>query len=127
MRFIPPAVPVLKQASPIGPDWLHEVKFDGWRLQIHRQGDVVRLYSRRGIDMANMLAHKERDIRELPLIERREALREVLIETDDDTLRFSEEFPDPVKLLQVAGRLGHGRGGDQWSQTAPERGIDGAH
>ena len=30
----------------------------------------------------------------------------MLIETDDDTLRFSEEFPDPVKLLQVADGMG---------------------
>jgi bifunctional non-homologous end joining protein LigD len=44
----------------------------------------------------DLLAHKGRDVRELPLSVRREQLREVLIATDDDMLRFSEEFPDPV-------------------------------
>ena len=52
VRFIPPAIPVPKPASPTGPDWLHEVKFDGWRLQIHKSDDRVKLYSRRGVDMA---------------------------------------------------------------------------
>jgi ATP-dependent DNA ligase len=46
------------------------------------------------------------DVREHPLSERREQLRELLIATDDDTLRFSEEFPDPVKLLKVAEKMG---------------------
>jgi hypothetical protein len=35
-----------------------------------------------------------------------DGLRELLIATDDDRLRFSEEFPDPVKLLEVAEKMG---------------------
>jgi bifunctional non-homologous end joining protein LigD len=46
------------------------------------------------------------DSREQPLSHRREQLRELLIATDDDRLRFSEEFPDPVKLLKVAEKMG---------------------
>ena len=46
------------------------------------------------------------DIRSLPLVERREKLRDVLIHIDDDTLRFSEEFTDPVKLLAAADKMG---------------------
>ena len=33
-------------------------------------------------------------------------LRELLITVDDDRLRFSEEFADPVKLLEVAETMG---------------------
>ena len=47
MRFIPPCAPVLSEASPTGTEWLHEVKFDGWRMQIHKHGEKVRFYSRR--------------------------------------------------------------------------------
>jgi bifunctional non-homologous end joining protein LigD len=54
----------------------------------------------------DLLAYKGRDIRHLPLIERRKKFRHVLIETDDDTLRFSEEFPDPLKLLEVVDKMG---------------------
>ena len=44
-------------------------------------------------------------MRERPLSERRDRLREILIEFDDDRLRFSEDFPDPVKLLEVADEM----------------------
>jgi ATP-dependent DNA ligase len=49
--FIQPSVPVLKPYPPEGADWLHEVKFDGWRAQLHKDGDAVAVYSRNGRDM----------------------------------------------------------------------------
>src|SRR5215813_11378669 len=33
LRFIPPCSPVPAKAVPAGDDWLHEVKFDGYRVQ----------------------------------------------------------------------------------------------
>jgi bifunctional non-homologous end joining protein LigD len=33
---------------PNGPDWLHEVKYDGYRLRLERDGDRVRLITRGG-------------------------------------------------------------------------------
>jgi bifunctional non-homologous end joining protein LigD len=51
MRFVEPATPSLKDKSPVGPQWLHEVKFDGWRVQIHRRRETSHLFSRRGIDL----------------------------------------------------------------------------
>jgi bifunctional non-homologous end joining protein LigD len=35
---------------PAGPDWVHEIKHDGYRLQVRRVGDQVRLFTRRGYD-----------------------------------------------------------------------------
>ena len=35
---------------PSGPDWLHEIKYDGYRLRVERHGDRVRLITRRGYD-----------------------------------------------------------------------------
>jgi ATP-dependent DNA ligase len=35
---------------PDGPDWLHEVKYDGYRVRLERDGDRVRLTSRNGYD-----------------------------------------------------------------------------
>jgi hypothetical protein len=29
-----------------GPDWLHEIKFDGYRLRVERNGDRVKLITR---------------------------------------------------------------------------------
>ncbi len=49
--FIAPSIPVLKQSSPTGPQWIHEVKFDGWRAQLHKTGDDVVIFSRNGHDL----------------------------------------------------------------------------
>jgi hypothetical protein len=35
---------------PSSPDWIHEVKHDGFRLIVHRDGDRVRLLTRNGHD-----------------------------------------------------------------------------
>ncbi len=40
---------------PQGDDWLHEVKFDGYRLLIFRKGDSVRILSRRALDWTGKL------------------------------------------------------------------------
>ena len=35
---------------PAGTDWVHEIKHDGYRLIVRRDGDTVRLFTRRGYD-----------------------------------------------------------------------------
>jgi ATP dependent DNA ligase domain len=35
---------------PQSPDWLHEIKYDGYRLRVERNGDRVRLITRNGYD-----------------------------------------------------------------------------
>ncbi len=37
---------------PTGPDWLHEVKYDGYRMMLIREQVRVRLISRGGYDLA---------------------------------------------------------------------------
>jgi ATP-dependent DNA ligase len=37
-------------ASAVRPRGLHEVKFDGWRAQLHKSGDEVTIYTRNGYD-----------------------------------------------------------------------------
>jgi bifunctional non-homologous end joining protein LigD len=48
--FVPPCIPTRAHKPPAGPDWVHEVKHDGYRLQVRREGDAVRLFTRRGYD-----------------------------------------------------------------------------
>lgn len=43
--FIPPCRPTLATKPPSGPGWVHEVKHDGYRLQIHVRDGRVRLYT----------------------------------------------------------------------------------
>src|SRR4051794_38353468 len=46
------------------------------------------------------------DLRALPLVQRKAKLRGLLIEIDEDRLRYSEEFDDPIKLLATAEKMG---------------------
>jgi bifunctional non-homologous end joining protein LigD len=48
--FIAPCIPTRAPKPPAGADWVHEIKHDGYRLQMRREGDVVRLFTRRGYD-----------------------------------------------------------------------------
>jgi bifunctional non-homologous end joining protein LigD len=48
--FIAPALATLRSSPPVGVDWLHEVKFDGYRLQAHIRSDRVKLLTRSGLD-----------------------------------------------------------------------------
>jgi ATP-dependent DNA ligase len=48
--YIPPCIPTRAYKVPTGPDWVHEIKHDGYRLQVRRDGDAVRLFTRRGYD-----------------------------------------------------------------------------
>jgi bifunctional non-homologous end joining protein LigD len=48
--YIPPCIPTRAYKVPSGAGWVHEIKHDGYRLQVRREGDVVRLFTRRGYD-----------------------------------------------------------------------------
>jgi bifunctional non-homologous end joining protein LigD len=43
-------IPTAKQAVLAGPEWIHEVKYDGYRVRVERNGDRVRLLSKSGLD-----------------------------------------------------------------------------
>ena len=153
--FIVPSAPVLKRAPPSGPEWLHEVKHDGWRAQLHRQAGGAAILSRNGKDITarfaiirkallglppciidaelvgcdadgipdfhalttgnahgcrawcfDLMMIDGKDVRAEPLEERRARLETLLAGADQDLLRLSESFDDPVKLLEAAMKLG---------------------
>jgi ATP-dependent DNA ligase len=41
-------LPTNAKAVPDGPDWFHEIKYDGYRLRVERDGERVRLITRGG-------------------------------------------------------------------------------
>jgi len=53
--FVIPAQPVMASKPPSGPDWVHEIKHDGYRMIVRRDGPAVRLYSRNGYDWTRRL------------------------------------------------------------------------
>src|SRR4051812_2280351 len=45
-----PCIPTRGTKVPTGPDWIHEVKYDGYRMLVARKDTRVRLFSRNGHD-----------------------------------------------------------------------------
>jgi len=43
-------LPTVGMTVLVGSDWLHEIKFDGYRLRVERNSDRVRLITRGGYD-----------------------------------------------------------------------------
>lgn len=50
---VEPALALLKQKPPSGPDWQWEIKWDGYRLAIHVEHSGVRILTRGGYDWAD--------------------------------------------------------------------------
>ena len=51
--FIPPCRPTVAKRPPDEPGWAHELKHDGYRLQIHVRDGRVRLYTMNGSDWSD--------------------------------------------------------------------------
>ncbi|MBR0648301.1 DNA ligase D [Roseomonas terrae] len=153
--FVEPALATLVMAPPSGERWLHEIKFDGYRLQVRISGGRAKLLTRSGLDwtgrFGKALAAKlaalpvstaifdgelvvengsgssdfsllqadlaERrsdrfalylfdllyldgmDLRDVPLIDRKARLRDIIAGSGGDSLRFSEHFDEPGDLV----------------------------
>jgi ATP-dependent DNA ligase len=43
--FVEPCIPSLAHKPPVGPGWVHEIKHDGYRLIVRRDGESVFLHA----------------------------------------------------------------------------------
>jgi len=48
--FVPPSLATLRAAAPTGEGWVHEIKFDGYRIQARLADGEVQLLTRKGLD-----------------------------------------------------------------------------
>ncbi|APG09535.1 non-homologous end-joining DNA ligase [Bradyrhizobium japonicum] len=141
--FIEPALAASIDRVPSGERWIHEIKFDGYRVQVHLANEAVKAFTRRGHDWTrrfkkvaddawhikassaiidgevvvpaadgstdfsvlqnelkststkivlvafDLLYLNGRDIRKVPLFERKAALKKIIAGTD---VQFSESF-----------------------------------
>ena len=46
--FIKPQLATLKTKAPKGEHWLHEIKYDGYRIQVHANRGRKKVYTRNG-------------------------------------------------------------------------------
>ena len=48
--FVEPALATSIEKVPSGDRWIHEIKFDGYRVQVHLANEAVKVFTRRGHD-----------------------------------------------------------------------------
>jgi bifunctional non-homologous end joining protein LigD len=156
--FIPPALATKVDKVPNDARWLHEIKFDGYRVQLRIANDDIKVFTRRGYDWTNrfrkvagdaylinagsaiidgevvvpaadgttdfsvlqnelkgkstrivlvafdLLYLNGRDLRKLPLVERKAVLKKLIEKTP---IQFSESFElDGREMLKHACRVG---------------------
>ncbi|MGH9588173.1 MAG: non-homologous end-joining DNA ligase, partial [Acidobacteriaceae bacterium] len=71
-RFLPPQLTLEAKEPPVGEEWLHELKLDGYRIQAHvveqkRGGRKATLYSRKGLDWTHRMPGIARALESLPV------------------------------------------------------------
>ena len=66
LAFIRPLSPSASVQPPKAYDWLHEPKWDGFRFQVVKDGERVRLYSRHGAEYTDRLPRMAEAFSRLP-------------------------------------------------------------
>ncbi len=98
--FIPPCLAKLADVPPEGAAWVHEIKYDGYRLQARIAGSDVRLLTRNGLDWTDRFPALARALAKLKL---GTALIDGEVVVEDERGRSS--FVDLVSTLN-SGRSG---------------------
>ena len=65
--FVEPSLALLAEKPPSGPNWLHEIKYDGYRMQARLDGGKVKLLTRKGLDWTKRFSSIAQALKELPL------------------------------------------------------------
>src|SRR3954452_4131887 len=65
--FILPCQPALADRPPVGPGWLHEIKFDGYRVIARKDGDQVRIWARTTSDYSKAFTRIRDAVAALPI------------------------------------------------------------
>ena len=63
--FVPPSLATSRDAPPNGREWVHEIKFDGYRTQARLDRGKVKLLTRKGLDWAARFPNIAADVARL--------------------------------------------------------------
>ncbi|MGL4314684.1 MAG: DNA ligase D [Sphingomonas sp.] len=98
--FVEPQLATLVDSVPTGPDWLHEMKYDGYRCLAAIADGAVKLYTRSGLDWTDRFPDIAGAARTLPV-------RRALI--DGEIVAYDPEGrPDFALLKNAIEAGGHG-------------------
>jgi ATP-dependent DNA ligase len=81
--FIHPCQPIVAKQPPRGPGWAHELKHDGYRLQIHIRDGRVRLYTMNAADWSErypLIVEDAAKIKGAAIIDAKRAFSRLLID-----------------------------------------------
>jgi len=65
-EFVAPALATLSEHAPQAGDWIHEIKFDGYRIQARLDGGTVKLLTRKGLDWTRKFPSVAAAVAKLP-------------------------------------------------------------
>src|SRR5204863_9193986 len=122
--FIEPALATSVEKVPSGDRWLHEIKFDGYRVQLHIANDDIKLFTRRGLDWTKRF---KKIVADAYLINVSSAIidGEVVVPAEDGTTDFSvlqnELKGKSTKIVMVAFDLLYLNGYDLMKLRLVER------
>ncbi|RWO81052.1 DNA ligase D [Mesorhizobium sp.] len=125
LSFIEFQSPTLADRAPSGGEWLHEIKYDGYRTQLILQGGIARAFTRRGYDWSHRykgIVEKARSLRVKSAIIDGEAV--VLGETgipDFQALERELGNPNSRRIIFYAFDLLHLNGRDLRQQPLAKR------
>ncbi|WP_027040015.1 RNA ligase family protein [Mesorhizobium ciceri] len=93
LKFIKPMEPELVETPPQGDEWLHEIKFDGYRTQIIKDENGIRLFTKNGYDWTG---------RYIELAGEAEAIEAESFIIDGETITVNEAGLSDFHALQSA-------------------------
>ncbi len=100
LPFVKPQLAKLETHAPTGAEWLHELKYDGYRIEARKAGDTVTLFSRSGLDWTVRFPTIDAALRTLPcdsaLIDGEAAYVWPSGRTDFKSLQEHIDTPDPA-------------------------------
>ncbi len=100
--FAKPQLATLVDEVPTGNNWLHEIKFDGYRAMIAAKGDEVKVFTRSGKDWTGKFA---------PLVEAIAGLDLPDCLIDGEIVAFDAKGNPDFSTLQSVLKRGHGSQG----------------
>jgi bifunctional non-homologous end joining protein LigD len=101
-EFRQPQLATLVDAVPAGNNWMHEIKFDGYRAMVAAAGDKVQVYTRSGKDWTDKFT---------PLVEHLKALDLPSCLIDGEIVASDEGGNPDFSTLQNVLKRGHGSQG----------------
>jgi bifunctional non-homologous end joining protein LigD len=123
--FVDPCLATLAEKAPESANWIHEIKFDGYRIQARLENGEVKLLTRRGLDWTKKFATIAEAIAKLPA---KAALidGELVVEGEDGISSFSLLQEDlkhgrDDRMVLYAFDLMHLDGADLKPQPLSER------